>query len=53
MLMAGGDETMFDRAYNNETYKKAIKLWLPFLEKRGYLDSLITVKENGGDNSTN
>ena len=32
---------LYKRIYDNETYKKAVKLWLPFLEQRGYLDSLM------------
>lgn len=27
--------------YNNTAYKKAVKLWLPFLNKRGFLDGLM------------
>ncbi|KAG5675466.1 hypothetical protein PVAND_005368 [Polypedilum vanderplanki] len=28
-------------AFNNEIYKNALKTWLPFLNKRGYLDTLL------------
>lgn len=41
MMTGGADANMLDRVYNNELYKKAIKLWLPFLNKRGFLDTLI------------
>lgn len=36
-------EEAYDRIYKNETYKKAIKTWLPFLNKRGFLDTLLPV----------
>lgn len=41
MIMAGGDEGMFDRIYNNDNYKTAVKLWLPFMNERGFLDKMI------------
>jgi hypothetical protein len=43
------DKEFIDRIYCNETFKKAIKLWLPFFEKRGYLDSFLPddEKKNG------
>lgn len=41
LLMQGGDDEMYDRIYNNEIYKKAVKLWLPFMNKRGFLDCLL------------
>lgn len=41
MIISGGDEAMLERIYNNDNYKKAIKLWLPFMDKRGFLDSMI------------
>lgn len=45
-LMTGGDNPeLIDRIYNNDNYKKAIKLWLPFLDKRGFLDTLISHDE--------
>lgn len=45
-LMTGGDNPeLFDRIYNNDNYKKAFKLWVPFLDKRGYLDTLISHDE--------
>lgn len=34
-------ERMYKRIYENETYKKAVKTWLPFLNKRGFLDSML------------
>jgi len=42
MIMASGDNPeMINRIYNNDNYKKALKLWLPFLNKRGFLDTMI------------
>lgn len=41
IIMSGGDASMIDRIYNNENYKKAVKSWLPFLDERGFLDTLI------------
>lgn len=32
------DQEMFNRLYRNDNYLKAIKSWLPFLHKRGFLD---------------
>lgn len=39
-MMSGDPEVMF-RMYNAEGYKKALKLWLNFFDKRGFLDTLI------------
>lgn len=36
-------QEVYDRIYKNETYKKAMKTWLPFLNKRGFLDTLLPV----------
>lgn len=36
------DPILMDRIYNNDNYTKAMKVWLPFLDKRGFLDSLLT-----------
>ncbi|KAG5678863.1 hypothetical protein PVAND_008494 [Polypedilum vanderplanki] len=38
-------QAMYTRIYGNETYKKAVKLWLPFLNKRGFLDTLLPNEE--------
>jgi hypothetical protein len=38
-------QKMFSRIFGNETYKKAVKLWLPFLNKRGFLDTLLPAEE--------
>lgn len=35
------DKVFFDRIYCNDNYKKALKLWLPFMDERGYLDSML------------
>lgn len=32
------DDDMINRMYKNEIYLTAVKSWLPFLYKRGYLD---------------
>lgn len=45
MLMSGGDAAMLDRIYKNDVYTKAVKLWLPFLKRRGYLDTMIVPEE--------
>lgn len=56
MMTGVEDPDMVRRVFYNETYKKAVNTWLPFLNKRGYLDSLIPqenivesqkVEENG------
>lgn len=44
-IMTGGNAAMIQRIYNNETYKKALQKWLPFLNSRGYLDVLIKRKD--------
>lgn len=41
LLMGGDDPEMFHRVYYNDIYKKAVTLWLPFLNKRGFLDTLL------------
>lgn len=43
--MMGGDKNTMYKFYNGECYKKAIKLWLHFLSKRGFLDALLTVEQ--------
>lgn len=45
MMTGTCEPEMFDRIYNNEIYKKAVKLWLQFFNKRGFLDILI--EDNG------
>lgn len=35
------DKDLYNKMYCNETYKKAIKTLLPFLDERGFLDSLL------------
>lgn len=39
--MMSGDPEVLQRLYNGETYRKAVKLWLHFFSKRGFLDALI------------
>lgn len=43
--MMTGDSEIMHRVYNGECYKKAVKLWLHFLNKRGFLDTLIIEEE--------
>lgn len=41
MMFSGAmSPEMLDRIFNNEIYKKAVLTWLPFLNKRGFLDAL-------------
>lgn len=44
-LMSADDPEMLNRVYNNDNYKNAIKKWLPFLNKRGFLDTMIIEEE--------
>jgi hypothetical protein len=46
MKAESADEDIYIRIYRNETYKKAVKTLLPFLDARGYLDVLLP-SENG------
>ena len=41
-LFKGGDEAeaLLKVIYNNEIFAKAIKTWLPFLNERGYLETM-------------
>ena len=34
-----GKEEAMNKIYQNENYKKAIKLWFPFLKKKGLLET--------------
>jgi hypothetical protein len=34
-------EKMHHRIYRNETYRDALKSWLPFLNERGFLDTML------------
>ena len=36
-----GDPEALINAFNNPIYKKAVQTWLPFLDKRGYLDTFL------------
>lgn len=40
-IIGGADPATLDRIYNNENYKRGLKLWLPLMNERGYLDKLI------------
>jgi hypothetical protein len=44
-MMGQDNQEMLFKVYNNENYQKALKLWLPFLNKRGFLDTMMK-KEN-------
>jgi hypothetical protein len=35
------DPKVMHAAFNNQIYKDALKTWLPFLNNRGYLDTLL------------
>lgn len=35
------DIKQLEKAFNNNNYQKALGLWVPFLNKRGYLDALL------------
>lgn len=39
--MMTGEADFLCRVYNGAGYKKAVKLWLHFFNKRGFLDTLI------------
>lgn len=41
-LLNGSDENMemVKMCYQSESYKKALTAWLPFLDDRGFLDSM-------------
>lgn len=43
VLTSGSEEgfKMLIKCYQNENYKKALTAWLPFLDERGFLDTLI------------
>lgn len=41
MKAESADPEIYTRIYRNETYKKAVKILLPFLDKKGYLDVLL------------
>lgn len=43
-MMTGDTEIMY-RLYNGAGYKKAVKLWMNFLNKRGFLETLIVEEE--------
>lgn len=36
-----GAQKMIKAIYRNENYKKAVTLWLPFLNERGFLDTVV------------
>lgn len=36
-----GDHEAFLNAFKNPIYKKAVETWLPFLDKRGFLDTFL------------
>jgi hypothetical protein len=36
-----GLKRVYKTIYENETYKKAVMTWLPFLNKRRFLDSML------------
>jgi hypothetical protein len=38
---AKSDPEIVHKAFNNEIYRNALRTWLPFLNKRGFLDTLL------------
>ena len=34
-------QEVYARIYGNDTYKRALKKWLPFMNKRGFLDTML------------
>jgi hypothetical protein len=39
-------DDMFNRMYRNDNYLRALKSWLPFMHKRGFLDPVAAEKES-------
>ena len=50
MLMFGKDEEalqeVYNRLYQEEAFVKAVKVWLPFMNERGFLDVMIRSKSS-------
>lgn len=40
--MQSDDPAVLRKMFSNENFKNSLKLWLPFLNQRGFLDSLIS-----------
>jgi hypothetical protein len=49
LMMEGGSPEMMNRIYGNDCYKKALQLWLPFMNKRGFLDTMMTAEKSTED----
>lgn len=45
MMTGSCNPEKYQKIFQNEIYKKAVTLWLPFLNKRGFLDALIKSDE--------
>jgi hypothetical protein len=45
MMSTESPPEFYHRIYRNETFKKAVKMWLPFLDERGYLDVMLPTKK--------
>jgi hypothetical protein len=41
----GFSPEMFNRMFRNDNYLNALKTWLPFLHKRGFLDPIVQNEE--------
>lgn len=41
IVSAGGNPKLLQQIYGNECYKKAAMSWLPFLNERGFLDTML------------
>lgn len=37
-----GKEEAMNKIYRNENFMKAVKLWLPFFDKKGFLDTIVS-----------
>lgn len=39
-MMLNEHSKMINRAFNGKNFRKAVKTWLPFLDKQGFLDPI-------------
>lgn len=46
LLSEIGNSEIMDKVFKNDQFKKAVKTWLPFLNKRGFFDPLMDQNEN-------
>lgn len=45
LLTGPENPELLDAIFNGDGFKKAMQLWLPFLDKRGFLEKMIRVKQ--------